>query len=782
MNEQEIYIEALERTNPADRKAFLDDACAGDPALRECVEHLIRQSDQLGSFLEHPPLEAITGVADGRDATLLLANGSTEDDEALSIEHQAMNQNPADPDEEIALGYLEPATRPGSLGRLGHYDVLNVVGKGAFGTVLRAFDTKLERIVAIKVMALEMASLSPARKRFLREARTSAQIRHENVVGIYSVEEKPIPYLVMEYIPGKTLQQHLDEQGPLSLPNVLRLGKQIADGLAAAHEQGLIHRDIKPGNILLEGGMHERVKVTDFGLARTADDASMTQSGMIAGTPMYMAPEQAQGHKLDHRADLFSLGSVLYQMLSGRPPFRAANTVAVLKRVAEDAPRPIQEIIPEVPTWMSELVSHLHAKNPEQRFQSAKDVSDLLATCLDDLKAGHVPKIPRPSPSTADPSEPAKVIVSQADRPPRRQVLRRSPLVRGAAAVVIVLGGLGITEGTGVTKLASIATRWTTVTTAPVVQNRPAPQSSTHQPQHTGPQGWPADAVKAARTPPTAYAEFSDADVLRIAALPAAEQVEEVRKALKARNPEFDGTLIPTFDGDAVVGLKFSTERVKDVSPVRALTKLTKLEAAGPENSRGLLTDLSVLKGLPLNDLFVAHNDISDLAPLRGMPIRCLFLDRNPVKDFAPLHDLPLRVLLINQVSLNTLKPLEGLKLEHLDCIGLPITDLSPLKGMPLKILMLASAEVSDLTPLTGMKLEYLNLYATKVSDLSPLEGMPLVDLHIGETQVTDLSPLKDIRLKKLFGDFLPTRDAAILREIKTLETINSQPAAEYLK
>jgi eukaryotic-like serine/threonine-protein kinase len=131
------------------------------------------------------------------------------------------------------------------------------------------------------------------------------------VVSIYAVEDEPTPYLVMEYIPGRTLEQRLNEHGPLELLDVLRLGKQIADGLAAAHTQGLIHRDVKPGNILLETSVDDHVKITDFGLARTADDATMTQSGVIAGTPMYMAPEQAHGHKLDQRADLFSFGSVL---------------------------------------------------------------------------------------------------------------------------------------------------------------------------------------------------------------------------------------------------------------------------------------------------------------------------------------------------------------------------------------------------------------------------------------------------------------------------------------
>src|SRR5262249_46822362 len=155
------------------------------------------------------------------------------------------------------------------------------------------------------------------------------------------------PYLVMEFIPGETLQQRLDRIGPLETPEIVRIGRHIAEGLAAAHASNLIHRDIKPGNVLLEGGQ-DRVKIPDFGPARAADGARLTQSGILAGTPMYMAPEQAKGETLDHRADLFSLGSVMYVMATGRPPFRASTTYAVLKRVVENDPRPIREVIPEI--------------------------------------------------------------------------------------------------------------------------------------------------------------------------------------------------------------------------------------------------------------------------------------------------------------------------------------------------------------------------------------------------------------------------------------------------
>src|SRR5262249_13431853 len=173
---------------------------------------------------------------------------------------------------EVSLDFLEPSTKPGSLGRLGHHEVLGIIGRGAFGIVVRAFDEVLQRVVAVKVLAPHLAATSPARKRFLREARSSAQVRHENVVQVYAVVEEPLPYLVMEFIPGETLQQRLDRTGPLDVPEVLRIGRQIAEGLAAAHVTGLIHRDVKPANVMIESGPQARVKLTDFGLARAADD------------------------------------------------------------------------------------------------------------------------------------------------------------------------------------------------------------------------------------------------------------------------------------------------------------------------------------------------------------------------------------------------------------------------------------------------------------------------------------------------------------------------------
>jgi Protein kinase domain len=269
--------------------------------------------------------------------------------------------------DDLPLGFLSPPDKADQLGRLERYEVLAEIGRGGMGVVLKAFDPSLHRVVAIKVLAPQLATSGVARKRFLREAKAAAAVTHDHIVTIHAVDESNgLPYLVMQYIPGLSLQERIDKEGPLELPEILRIGMQTASGLTAAHSHGIVHRDIKPANILLEDGV-QRVKITDFGLARAMDDASLTQSGFVAGSPLYMAPEQARGEALDYRADLFSLGSVLYTLCTGRPPFRAANTLAVLRRVCEETPRPIRETNPEVPDWLAAVVEKLMAKDPTNR-------------------------------------------------------------------------------------------------------------------------------------------------------------------------------------------------------------------------------------------------------------------------------------------------------------------------------------------------------------------------------------------------------------------------------
>lgn len=283
-------------------------------------------------------------------------------------------------------GWLDPTDDPGMLGRFAGYEIVGIIGHGGMGIVLKGFENALNRFVAIKTLAPRLATNEAARKRFAREAQAAAAVLHDNVVAIHRVDEHHgLPFLVMPYNPRISLQKRIDEEGPLPLEAVLRIGAQISAGLAAAHQQGLVHRDIKPANILLERGV-ERVTITDFGLARAVDDASVTRTGIIAGTPQYMSPEQAQGKPLDARSDLFSLGSVMYTMITGHPPFSGTAGFEIIERITTEDARPLCEVAPGRPAWLEMLVTRLHARSPGDRIESAAESERLLEQCLSHLQ------------------------------------------------------------------------------------------------------------------------------------------------------------------------------------------------------------------------------------------------------------------------------------------------------------------------------------------------------------------------------------------------------------
>lgn len=281
---------------------------------------------------------------------------------------------------DATLDFLDPPTDPSYLGRIAHFDVMRVLGRGGMGVVLEAFDSKLQRHVAIKVLDPEVAEEEVSKQRFCREARAAASVTHENVVAVHQVEkvpEKGIAFLVMQLISGETLEQRLQREKKLPLNEIVRISMEAARGLSAAHSQGLIHRDIKPGNILLEPPQ-QKVKLTDFGLARVAEDVKLTRTGFVSGTPLYMAPEQALGAEPDPRSDLFSLGAVIYEMAAGQPPFTGNSALAILKQITEVKHPPLKEVNPNVPEWLAEIVDDLLAKKPSDRYDSAKDLAEVL--------------------------------------------------------------------------------------------------------------------------------------------------------------------------------------------------------------------------------------------------------------------------------------------------------------------------------------------------------------------------------------------------------------------
>ena len=388
-NLEDILLNGLELEALHEREAYLERACAGQPKLRQEIDRLLAAYSGMGDFLQMPPT-----------AVVQAGQRAAQADASAAV-----------------LSRLAPSQRPAALGRLGHYDILEVVGSGGFGVVLKAFDDMLRRIVAIKVMSPSLAASTRARERFVREARAAAAVDHDNVVAIFAVEESDFfPYFVMQHVAGISLAQRVEQSGPLSPDEVVRIGVEMAEGLAAAHAEGLVHRDIKPANILLEA-QTARVKITDFGLARAvktdqppeqhdvtmagvdpspdSDDAALSLAGTIAGTPSYMSPEQARGEPVDPRSDLFSLGSVLYFLCTGRAPFPGATTADVLRRVCEASPQPIQEANPQIPDWLIEIVNRLLAKDPVERFPSATEVAAILSRQAEQLRQPEQPRFPQ---------------------------------------------------------------------------------------------------------------------------------------------------------------------------------------------------------------------------------------------------------------------------------------------------------------------------------------------------------------------------------------------------
>lgn len=296
---------------------------------------------------------------------------------------------------------------------LSHYRVLELLGRGGMGEVYAAEDLKLRRRVALKVLPVEMAENAERRRRFEREAQAIAALNHPGIVTIYSVEhDAGRSFLTMELVEGRTLEQAVPAGG-LPLPEFLRIAIQLADAMNAAHDRGILHRDVKPGNVMLT--KDGRIKVLDFGLAKLADAAPAaalnvqgpltTSSGQIVGTLSYMAPEQAEGRTIDHRADIFGLGVLLYELAAGIRPFGGESNVALLTALLRDTPRPINEMRTDLPPALAPIIQRCLEKDPSARYQSAGD----LQAALETLQVSITPALRRPLPTWALPAAAAVI-------------------------------------------------------------------------------------------------------------------------------------------------------------------------------------------------------------------------------------------------------------------------------------------------------------------------------------------------------------------------------------
>ena len=321
------------------------------------------------------------------------------------------------------LAMLDPPIHPEMLGRIDEFDIEEQIGQGGMGIVFRGFDRSLNRPVAVKVMAPHLGAHGIARKRFAREAQAAAAVVHPHVVPIYRVSSVPErPYIAMALVGGGSLQDHISHKGPLATEAVVRVSVQIAEGLAAAHRQGLIHRDVKPANILLDQDL-SRVLITDFGMARAIDDVAMTQSGCLAGTPHYMSPEQVAGGEIDCRSDLFSLGSVMYFVATGREPFRAESPFGVINKITHEIPVSARSLNADVPETLDRIIGRLLEKEPSDRIESADELKQLLTEYLAHLQ---------------DPERHAEPRV-KATRAARTKVFKRIGWTLAAVGLIAVL-------------------------------------------------------------------------------------------------------------------------------------------------------------------------------------------------------------------------------------------------------------------------------------------------------------------------------------------------------
>jgi serine/threonine protein kinase len=444
-------------------------ACPSDQELRSLMiglvpesvaddleNHLLFCPSCLNRFKNLPVEDPLVGVIrDCPSAINALVDQSRVDDLVHRLEslqppshgqEQALSQPAAS--RELAEAHtleasnlLAPPQQPDEIGRLGAYRVLRVLGTGGMGVVFEAEELQLERRVALKVMKPALASNSIARRRFLREAKAAAAIAHDHIVPIFQVgEDQNVPFLAMPLLRGESLEGRLKRETRLDVSEVCRVGREIAEGLALAHESGLIHRDIKPANIWLETSQLSspenqgagRVKILDFGLAQVGgDEPPLTQSGVILGTPGYMAPEQTDGRKIDARSDLFSLGCLLYRTATGLLPFQGTDVVSALYAAATMDPQPPCALNSTLASGVSDLIMRLLNKDPGDRPNSAREVVERIR----ELESISVP-VAR--------SGPIATVTPEAKAPsPAPQARKRKPaFVVGVAVMTLVAATL----------------------------------------------------------------------------------------------------------------------------------------------------------------------------------------------------------------------------------------------------------------------------------------------------------------------------------------------------
>jgi len=623
---------------------------------------------------------------------------------------------------------------------LDNYVLLEKIGQGGMGQVFKAEHRRMHRIVAIKVLPTSMMRNAATVARFQREVRAAARINHPNIVTAFDAgQDGGVHFLVMEYVEGRDLSAVVKKNGPFPVEQAVNFILQTARGLEAAHAQGIVHRDIKPANLLVD--KDGTVKILDMGLARLSGDgdpgqqAELTSTGAVMGTVDYMSPEQALDTKTaDTRADIYSLGCSLFYLLTGKAAYQGDTVVKKILAHREQPIPSIRAVRPEASEQVEVVFTRMVAKNVEDRYQTMSEVIADLERCF----AGQAESFNTQQLFGSTTDEGLTDFLKDFSVSP--VAARKSNALSGRKKLTLiggsVLGVLFLLAGLFI----SFKTRVEPGGKQPITA-KPLPLEEEEEP------------VVAAKGEPSVPWETPAFQkwMKKVAEMPAGEQVKAVARKLQELNPRFNGKVTPTIDFLDVAGLQFATDKVTDISPVRALSRLKTLVCEGSDGN-GRLSDLSPLQGMQLTFLVFWSNPVADLSPLKGMPLEVLGCDMTAVSDLSPLIGMPLK-----SVSVRATK----------------VADLSPLKDMQLTYLSCGTTEVADLTPLSGMPLTTLTFHQTRVSDLSPLNGMPLTDLSCLSTYVTDLSPLNGMMMESVaFDPGNITQGIDVIRQMKSLTSI----------
>ncbi|MFO0879484.1 MAG: protein kinase [Gemmataceae bacterium] len=758
-----------------------------------------------GSPLEEKPVAPVVDALVQRMQKLCLEEDSTTLITQRPVAHLEAESVAAEIPE--GLGWTG---KPGEERWFLHYRLVRMLGAGGMGLVFEAEDTLLQRRVALKVMKASLLRNPSQKERFVREARAMARIRDSRVVTVHQVgEETGVPFLAMELLQGEPLDARLVREKQVPVADAVRIGREVAQGLAVAHAQGLIHRDIKPANIWLESA-GRRVVLLDFGLVLTGnEDTRLTVSGHVVGTPGYIAPEQAMDEGVDERSDLFSLGVLLYRMCAGRLPFSGTSVMTSLFAAVMESARPIREVNPVVPQKLEALIQRLLSKAAKDRPNSALEVDRLLAEVeqepTQEGAAGEAP-LASPSPKEARrfrrrvttlvgvtllglatlamgaiiylPTADGKgVLRVEIEDPEIEAVVSKSGItIRGAERHDIRIEPgqqtLKIRRGDMEFETSSFVLKKGETVRLTVRYLDGKLQAVTKEGQVLGSKEAP-EAITTGWKPTPEQKTYLEA----VSQLTPRARLESVIRKFRDVNGNTGELTLEPKEGEPT-HCRISDQQVHDLWPLAALTSLTSVDALGTS-----VIDFGPMSRLPLTEVWIKLilDNVASEQMLRGMKTLEMVNDR-PVKEYwaeraeirkdvdrmtriaggLPLEDQQTWVRGVMQklhpkvpekefqaITLGVAE--NGLRQFRAYGLDLRIYDFSPIRGVTAEDLFVMDGNLFDASPLARTKLKVVTAARrVGIRDLTPLAGLPLTQLHLQSCPISDLRPLASLKLETL--------------------------------